>query len=67
VVLSLVLVLPALLQPRLWWYVAGAFVVGWTFQFVGHAFERKRPEFLNDWRFLFVGLRWWLRETLGPR
>jgi uncharacterized membrane protein YGL010W len=36
------------------------FVVGWIFQFVGHAFERKLPEFFHDWRFLFVGLRWWL-------
>jgi uncharacterized membrane protein YGL010W len=36
------------------------FMIGWVFQFVGHAFERKLPEFFHDWRFLFVGLRWWL-------
>jgi hypothetical protein len=35
------------------------------FQFVGHAFERKPPEFLKDWRFLFVGLRWWLAKLAG--
>ena len=35
------------------------FLVGWTLQFIGHAFERKAPEFFHDWRFLFVGLRWW--------
>src|SRR5688572_27486252 len=44
---------------------AKAFVVGWTLQFVGHAFERKPPEFLKDWRFLFVGLRWWLAKLRG--
>jgi len=44
---------------------AVGFVVGWVFQFVGHAFERKPPEFLKDWRFLFVGLRWWLAKLRG--
>jgi uncharacterized membrane protein YGL010W len=39
------------------------FISGWIFQFVGHAFERKLPEFFHDWRFLFVGLRWWLVKT----
>lgn len=41
------------------------FVVGWIFQFVGHAIERKPPEFLKDWRFLFVGLRWWFAKIRG--
>ena len=41
------------------------FVVGWVFQFTGHAFEGKPPEFFKDWRFLFVGLRWWLMKVLG--
>ena len=46
------------------WAVA-LFVVGWIFQFVGHAYERKPPEFVKDWRFLFVGLRWWLAKIQG--
>jgi len=41
------------------------FVVGWAFQFVGHAFEGKPPEFFKDWRFLFVGLRWWFAKIRG--
>ena len=41
------------------------FVVGWIFQFVGHAFEHKPPEFLRDPRFLFVGLRWWFAKLRG--
>jgi uncharacterized membrane protein YGL010W len=46
--------------PRIWWLALGLFLSGWTFQLVGHVFERKPPEFLKDWRFLFVGLRWWV-------
>ena len=41
------------------------FIVGWAFQFIGHAFEGKPPEFFKDWRFLFVGLRWWLAKIRG--
>ena len=41
------------------------FVVGWVFQFVGHAFEGKPPEFFHDWRFLFVGVRWWVAKMRG--
>jgi uncharacterized membrane protein YGL010W len=48
------------------WWVAGAlFVVGWVLQFVGHAVEGKPPEFFRDWRFLFVGLRWWVAKLAG--
>ncbi len=28
-------------------------------------FEGKPPEFLKDWRFLFVGLRWWIAKLRG--
>jgi uncharacterized membrane protein YGL010W len=46
----------------LWPVALGLFIVGWAFQFVGHAFEGKPPEFFHDWRFLFVGLRWWIAK-----
>jgi uncharacterized membrane protein YGL010W len=49
----------------LWRVALALFVVGWILQFVGHYFEGKPPEFFKDWRFLFVGLRWWLKKTLG--
>jgi len=49
----------------LWKLAAALFVVGWIFQFVGHVFERKAPEFFTDWRFLFVGLRWWFAKVRG--
>jgi uncharacterized membrane protein YGL010W len=41
------------------------FLAGWALQFIGHAFEGKRPEFFHDWRFLFVGLRWWVAKIRG--
>ena len=50
---------------RLWLYAAALFVVGWIFQFIGHAFEGKPPEFFHDWRFLFVGVRWWWAKING--
>jgi uncharacterized membrane protein YGL010W len=62
VALSGILVIPAIFYPRLWWAFAFCFGVGWAFQFVGHAFEGKPPEFLKDPRFLLVGLRWWFAK-----
>jgi uncharacterized membrane protein YGL010W len=56
----------AALVVRALWPLAGAlFVIGWVFQFIGHAYERTRPEFMNDWRFLFVGVRWWFAKLRG--
>jgi len=49
----------------LWPYALGLFLLGWILQFVGHAFERKEPEFFHDWRFLFVGVRWWWAKMRG--
>jgi uncharacterized membrane protein YGL010W len=48
-----------------WPIPLGLFVVGWIFQLAGHMVEGELPEFLKDWRFLFVGLRWWLAKTQG--
>jgi len=41
---------------------AGMFSVGWAFQFAGHAFEGKKPTFLDDRRALLVGLLWWAEK-----
>jgi uncharacterized membrane protein YGL010W len=65
IVLSLVLFAAGLMWPRLWPWALGLFALGWIFQFVGHAFERKPPEFFRDWRFLFIGLRWWVAKMRG--
>jgi uncharacterized membrane protein YGL010W len=65
IALSVPLVVPALLVRGFWVVPLGLFGVGWIFQFIGHAFEGKPPEFLRDWRFLFVGLRWWFAKIQG--
>ena len=65
IAVSVVAFVAGLVVPRLWTLAAALFIVGWGFQFVGHAFERKPPEFLKDWRFLFVGLRWWIHKLRG--
>lgn len=53
-----VLIAGIFIHPLLWCALA-LFIIGWAFQFIGHAFEGKPPEFFHDWRFLFVGVRWW--------
>ena len=47
------------------WMPVTLFAAGWALQFIGHAFEGKAPEFFHDWRFLFVGLRWWVAKMRG--
>ncbi len=65
IALSLPLFVVSAFVRGLWVVPAALFVVGWIFQFVGHAFERKAPEFFHDPRFLFVGLRWWVAKVRG--
>jgi uncharacterized membrane protein YGL010W len=65
IVVSLVLAAGGFVWPMLWPWAIGLFLVGWVLQFVGHWFEGKPPEFLHDWRFLFVGVRWWLAKMAG--
>jgi uncharacterized membrane protein YGL010W len=65
IVLSIVLFVLELWVDGVWRVALALFVVGWVFQFVGHYFEGKPPEFFRDWRFLFVGLRWWLAKIRG--
>ncbi len=63
--LSLVLGVVSLFFAGLWPWALGLFMAGWALQFIGHAIEGKPPEFLSDWRFLFVGARWWLAKVTG--
>lgn len=65
ITLSLLGIPAALFLPGSWWVLAALFVVGWSLQFIGHAVEGKPPEFFRDWRFLLVGLRWWLWNARG--
>jgi uncharacterized membrane protein YGL010W len=65
IALSLPLFIVAIFVSGFWIVPVALFVIGWIFQFIGHAFEGKPPEFFKDWRFLFVGLRWWIKKTFG--
>ncbi len=65
IAISIPMSLACLVRPAFWPVPVTLFVVGWVFQFVGHAFEGKPPEFLSDPRFLFVGLRWWWAKVNG--
>ena len=65
IVLSLPLFVVALWWKHFWVVPAVLFVIGWAFQFVGHYFEGKPPEFFSDWRFLLVGTRWWVAKIRG--
>jgi uncharacterized membrane protein YGL010W len=65
IVISVPLFLVAPLVSGFWPVPLALFLAGWVFQFVGHVFEGKAPEFFHDWRFLFVGVRWWLAKIRG--
>jgi len=65
IAVSVPLFVASFFAPHLWPIPTALFVVGWIFQFVGHFYERKPPEFFKDPRFLFVGLRWWLAKIQG--
>jgi len=65
IVISLALGVASMFGFGLWILALVLFVAGWILQFVGHAFEGKAPEFFHDWRFLFVGLRWWVAKIRG--
>ena len=65
IALSLPLFVVAAFWHRFWLVPVALFVVGWVFQFAGHYVEGKPPEFFHDWRFLFVGLRWWFAKIRG--
>jgi hypothetical protein len=65
ILLSAPLFIAGFFFHHLWPYALGLFLIGWIFQFIGHAFEGKPPEFFHDWRFLFVGVRWWWAKIHG--
>lgn len=65
IVVSLVLFAISIAVHPFWKIALALFLFGWALQFIGHVFERKEPEFFHDWRFLFVGIRWWVAKIRG--
>ncbi|MBI2341091.1 MAG: DUF962 domain-containing protein [Deltaproteobacteria bacterium] len=48
-----------------WRWGLGLFVVGWIIQFIGHAFEKKKPAFFSDPMYLIIGPFWWVKKLFG--
>src|SRR5579863_2793519 len=65
ILVSIAVFIASIFVHHLWLCALAIFVIGWIFQFIGHAFEGKPPEFFSDWRFLFVGVRWWWAKING--
>ena len=65
IALSILLIIPSFFVSWVWIVALSLFVIGWILQFIGHYFEGKPPEFFKDYRFLFVGLRWWFKKVVG--
>ena len=65
IAISVPLFVVAVFVDGFWVVPTSLFVAGWIFQFLGHFVEGKPPEVFKDWRFLFVGLRWWFWKMRG--
>lgn len=53
-----------------WRWALVLFIVGWVFQFIGHAIEGNQPAFFGNPLYLLVGPWWLLRraaESVGLR
>ena len=46
-----------------WRWAVGLFVLGWVFQFIGHAIEGNQPAFFKNPVYLLVGPLWLLRRA----
>jgi uncharacterized membrane protein YGL010W len=46
-----------------WKWALALFVVGWVFQFVGHAIEGNQPAFFKNPAYLIVGPMWLVRRA----
>ena len=44
---------------------AAIFVIAWIFQFIGHKIEGKKPSFIEDLAFLFIGPLWIIDQWTG--
>lgn len=59
VMFAIVIALERLAWP-LWQTCGAIFVIAWIGQFIGHAYEGKRPSFFKDLQFLLIGPLWLL-------
>lgn len=67
IAVSILLIPVGFFVKYVWLAAAALFIIGWVLQFIGHYYEGKPPEFMKDYRFLFVGLRWWFKKIVGVK
>jgi uncharacterized membrane protein YGL010W len=48
-----------------WRWALALFVVGWIFQFIGHAIEGNQPAFFRNPVYLLIGPLWIVRRALS--
>ena len=48
-----------------WWVAVAMFVVGWIFQFIGHAAEGNNPKFFQGPVYLLIGPPWVVLKALA--
>jgi uncharacterized membrane protein YGL010W len=48
-----------------WWAAVAMFVVGWIFQFIGHAAEGNSPKFFQGPVYLLIGPLWVVLKALA--
>jgi len=65
VVLAIVLWLTAPFVSGIWLWALILTLIGIALQLIGHRFEGKPPSASSDWRFLIIGLRWWINFIRG--
>lgn len=46
-----------------WRWAVGLFVLGWIFQFIGHAIEGNQPAFFKNPVYLLIGPLWLVRRA----
>ena len=62
IALSLPLFPVAIFVKNFWIVPVVLFVIGWIFQFVGHAIEGNQPAFFKNPMYLLVGPAWFFRR-----
>ena len=48
-----------------WRWALALFVIGWVFQFIGHAIEGNQPTFFRHPVYLIIGPLWIVRRALS--
>ncbi len=62
---AVILWLLAPVVSGVWIWAAVLTPIGLVLQFIGHHFEGKPPSTGSDWRFIIIGVIWWVKLVRG--